>query len=60
MQEVADKHKLPFEVQAFPDGKIGEIIAEQHPDVIFTRTSRSNLGTMTFQVNMQIPEFRLQ
>lgn len=34
MQEVADKHKLPFEVQAFPDGKIGEIIAEQHPDVI--------------------------
>ena len=57
MQEVADKHKLPFEVQAFPDGKIGEIIAEQHRDVILLGP---NLGTMTFQVNMQIPEFRLQ
>jgi PTS system cellobiose-specific IIB component len=34
MQEVADGHKLPFEIQAFPDGKIGAIIAERHPDVI--------------------------
>jgi cellobiose PTS system EIIB component len=34
MQKAADEHKLPIEVQAFPDGKIAQIIEEKHPDVI--------------------------
>lgn len=34
MQNVADSHQLPIEVEAFPDGKIGQIIDERHPDVI--------------------------
>ena len=34
MQKVADDHQLPIEVEAFPDGKIGQIIDERHPDVI--------------------------
>lgn len=34
MQEVANAHNLPMEVEAFPDGKIGQIIEEKHPDVI--------------------------
>jgi len=34
MQEVANSHNLPMEVEAFPDGKMGQIIEERHPDVI--------------------------
>ena len=34
MQGVANEHDLPIEVEAFPDGKIGQIIEERHPDVI--------------------------
>ena len=34
MQGVANSHNLPIEVEAFPDGKIGQIIDEKHPDVI--------------------------
>ena len=34
MQGVANEHDLPIEVEAFPDGKIGQIIEEIHPDVI--------------------------
>lgn len=34
MQKVANEHNLPIEVEAFPDGKIGQIIEERHPDVI--------------------------
>lgn len=34
MQKVADEHKLPIEVEAFPDIKIGQIIKERQPDVI--------------------------
>jgi len=34
MQSVANEHNLPIEVEAFPDGKIGQIIDEKHPDVI--------------------------
>lgn len=34
MQDVADKHKLPIEVKAFPDAKIATIVAEKNPDVI--------------------------
>ena len=34
MQAVANSHNLPMEVEAFPDGKIGQIIDEKHPDVI--------------------------
>ncbi|WP_024296127.1 PTS sugar transporter subunit IIB [Lacrimispora indolis] len=34
MQNVADEHNLPIEVEAFPDGKIGQIIDEKQPDVI--------------------------
>ncbi len=34
MQSVANSHDLPIEVEAFPDGKIGQIIDERHPDVI--------------------------
>lgn len=34
MQSVADAHKLPIEVKAFPDGKINEIVEQFHPDVI--------------------------
>ena len=34
MQSVADAHKLPIEVKAFPDGKVDEIVEEFHPDVI--------------------------
>ena len=31
MQGVANSHDLPIEVEAFPDGKIGQIIDEKHP-----------------------------
>ena len=34
MQHVANSHDLPIEVEAFPDGKIAQIISERHPDVI--------------------------
>ena len=34
MQGVAQDHGLPIEVEAFSDGKIGQIIEERHPDVI--------------------------
>lgn len=34
MQGVADNHKLPIEIKAFPDGRIGDIINEFHPDVV--------------------------
>ena len=34
MQGIANSHDLPIEVEAFPDGKIGQIIDEKHPDVI--------------------------
>lgn len=34
MQAVANSHNLPMEVEAFSDGKIGQIIEERHPDVI--------------------------
>lgn len=34
MQNVADDHKLPIEIKAFPDGKIDEIVENYHPDVI--------------------------
>ena len=34
MQDVANSHDLPIEVEAFPDGKIGQSIDETHPDVI--------------------------
>ncbi len=34
MQAVANAHNLPFEVEAFSDGKIGQVIEERHPDVI--------------------------
>ena len=34
MQKVATSHDLPIEVEAFPDGKIGQIVEERHPDVI--------------------------
>ena len=34
MQGVANEHERPIEVEAFPDGKIGQIIEERHPDVI--------------------------
>lgn len=34
MQGVANQHDLPIEVEAFPDGKIAQIIEERHPDVI--------------------------
>ena len=34
MQKVADSHKLPLEVKAFPDSKIDEIVEEKHTDVI--------------------------
>lgn len=34
MQAVADAHKLPIEVKAFPDSKIAPIVDEFHPDVI--------------------------
>lgn len=34
MQGVANSHDLPIEVEAFPDGKIGQIVEERHPDVI--------------------------
>ena len=34
MQGVATEHGLPIEVEAFPDGKIAQIVEEKHPDVI--------------------------
>ncbi|MPQ42940.1 PTS sugar transporter subunit IIB [Clostridium tarantellae] len=34
MQEVANKHKLPIEVAAFPHNKLGEIVETKHPDCI--------------------------
>lgn len=39
MQEVADKHNLPVEVKAFPDGKIDAIVEELHPDINITWAS---------------------
>lgn len=34
MQKVADEHKVPVEVKAFPDGQLDKIVAELNPDVI--------------------------
>jgi len=34
MQKVADDHKVPVEVKAFPDGQLDKIVAELNPDVI--------------------------
>ena len=34
MQKVADDHKLPIKVAAFPHGKLDEIIATDRPDCI--------------------------
>ncbi len=34
MQDAANRHDLPLEIQAFPDGKIGQVMEEFHPDVI--------------------------
>lgn len=34
MQDVADAHKLPFEVKAFPIGTLGEVIDREDPDCI--------------------------
>lgn len=34
MQDVADGHKLPFEVKAFPIGTLGEIVESKDPDCI--------------------------
>ena len=34
MQDVATSHDLPIKVQAFPEGKLGQIIEEDRPDVI--------------------------
>ena len=34
MQDVANSHKLPIEVKAFPDAKVAEIIKTDRPDVI--------------------------
>ncbi|WP_270599988.1 PTS sugar transporter subunit IIB [Clostridium baratii] len=34
MQKVADAHKLPIEVKAFPHGTIESIVMEEHPDCI--------------------------
>ena len=34
MQAVANSHDLPIEVEAFPDGKIGQIFDDKHPDDI--------------------------
>ena len=34
MQDVANSHDLPSEVEAFPDGTIGPISDEKHPAVI--------------------------
>ena len=34
MQKVADGHNLPIKVAAFPEGKLGEIIANDRPDCI--------------------------
>ncbi|GHU63539.1 PTS sugar transporter subunit IIB [Clostridia bacterium] len=34
MQELANSHKIPIEIAAFPDNKIGQIIEEKQPNVI--------------------------
>lgn len=34
MQQVADDHKLPIKVAAFPHGKLDEIFATDRPDCI--------------------------
>ncbi|RDY27118.1 PTS sugar transporter subunit IIB [Romboutsia weinsteinii] len=34
MQKVADQHKLPVEVEAFPHGKIEDIVKTENPDCI--------------------------
>ncbi|MEG0366151.1 MAG: PTS sugar transporter subunit IIB [Coprobacillus sp.] len=34
MQSVANDHKLPIEVKAFPHNKMEDIISELHPDCI--------------------------
>ena len=34
MQEVADQHKLPMEIKAFPIGTVGDVIEKEHPDCI--------------------------
>lgn len=34
MQQVANDHKLPIEVKAFPDNQMDKIIAEKNPDAI--------------------------
>lgn len=34
MQKVADEHKIPVEVKAFPDSMIKEIMEKENPDVL--------------------------
>ncbi|MGL4572631.1 MAG: PTS sugar transporter subunit IIB [Clostridium sp.] len=34
MQKVADEHKLPIEVKAFPHGTIEEVVSRENPDCI--------------------------
>lgn len=62
MQKVADTHKLPIEVKAFPIGKIDEIVQTLSPDCIllgpqvkylFEETSEKfkELGTPVFVID---------
>ncbi len=34
MQKVADAHKLPIEIKAFPDAEMATIVSEYNPEVI--------------------------
>jgi len=57
MQSVANEHNLPIEVEAFPDGKIGQIIDEKHPDVILLGP-RLNTVTARLWKSLEAKEFR--
>lgn len=59
MQKVANDHKLPLEIKAFPDGKIDEVVEEKHPDVILLGPQES-IDIRKFQNVMKIVGFQLK
>ena len=59
MQKVANEHKLPLEIKAFPDGKIDEVVEEKHPDVILLGPQVS-IDIRKFQNVMKIVGFQLK
>lgn len=56
MQKVADGHKLPIEVKAFPDSDMDTIVHEEKPDVLFLGPQvRYKLGSTVEKYGEMVP-----